>query len=62
MKSPCLGCQFRNQDKNLCSPACEKLRIFQEFLRGKFASNDVYERLTVVPGPEFATLPAGVSV
>lgn len=62
MKSPCLGCSRRTEDKNQCVKNCEKLSAFQAYLRGKVASDDVYERSMVIPRPEFPTFSAGFAI
>ncbi len=35
MRSPCLDCDKKDQDKNKCLENCEKLREFQEMLTRK---------------------------
>lgn len=31
-KSPCLGCEHIDEDKNKCLEHCEKLKEYQEYL------------------------------
>lgn len=56
MRSPCLSCSRRYEDKKICGGDCEKLQIFQAQLRGRIASDDVYERLQHFPRPEIPSL------
>jgi hypothetical protein len=32
LKSPCLTCEKKDEDKNKCVEECEKLKLYQELL------------------------------